>query len=322
MEEKLLNENKIAIVIPYYNASKQIISVISKIPSYITCVIIVDDKSKEALPKEELQKKINPKTKLVFLENERNLGVGGATKKGFQYAISQDLDILVKIDADDQMDLSFLPEMVVPISQNKTMVSKGNRFRNTKALQKMPVPRKLGNLILSFLVKIATGYWHNFDPTNGFIAIKSDVIRKIDFTKLSNRYYFETSLLSQLYFQKTSILDIAMPAIYGDEKSNMNLSRMVFVFLGNLSKTFFKRILKSYFLYDFNIGSVYIFFGIPLFIFGIIYGISTWIYSAIEETYAPTGTIMIITLSIILGFQLVLQAIQFDIFNAPRNISE
>jgi hypothetical protein len=113
-----------------------------------------------------------------------------------------------------------------------------------------------------------------------------------------------------------------MPAIYGDEKSNMNLSRMIFVFLGNLSKTFFKRILKSYFLYDFNIGSVYIFFGIPLFIFGIIYGISTWIYSAIEETYAPTGTIMIITLSIILGFQLVLQAIQFDIFNAPRNISE
>jgi glycosyltransferase involved in cell wall biosynthesis len=206
VEEKLLNENKIAIVIPYYNASKQIISVISKIPSYITCVIIVDDKSKEALPKEELQKKINPKTKLVFLENERNLGVGGATKKGFKYAISQDLDILVKIDADDQMDLSFLPEMVVPISQNKTMVSKGNRFRNTKALQKMPVPRKLGNLILSFLVKIATGYWHNFDPTNGFIAIKSDVIRKIDFTKLSNRYYFETSLLSQLYFQKTSIL--------------------------------------------------------------------------------------------------------------------
>ena len=220
------------------------------------------------------------------------------------------------------MDLTFLPNLIQPLDNKTAYVSKGNRFRNTKELHRMPVGRKLGNLILSFLVKIATGYWHNFDPTNGFIALRSEVLNKIDFEKLSNRYYFETSLLAQLYFQKVSIMDVSMPAIYGDEKSNMNISKMIFVFLLNLSKTFLKRILKSYFLYDFNIGSVYIFFGVPLFIFGVIFGLIQWIYYATADIFAPTGTIMIITLSIILGFQLVLQAIQYDIFNAPTRVVE
>ena len=109
-----------------------------------------------------------------------------------------------------------------------------------------------------------------------------------------------------------------MPAIYGDEKSNMNLSKMIFVFLGNLSKTFFKRIIKEYFLYDFNIGSIYILFGLPSFLFGVIFGTYQWEYYSSAGIFAPTGTIMIITLSIILGFQLLLQAIQYDIFNAPK----
>lgn len=109
-----------------------------------------------------------------------------------------------------------------------------------------------------------------------------------------------------------------MPAIYADEKSSMNVTKMVFVFFGKLSRTFVKRILKEYFLYDFNIGSVYIFFGLPLLIFGIIFGLFEWIHYASLDIFAPTGTIMIVTLSIILGFQLILQAIQYDIFNSPN----
>lgn len=145
-----------------------------------------------------------------------------------------------------------------------------------------------------------------------------DVLKKMDFSKLSNRYYFETSLLAELYFQKIQIIDIPMPAIYEDEKSNMNILNMVFIFSGRLSKTFFKRIMKEYFLYDFNIGSIYIFFGFPLFLFGVIFGAFKWIHYSSINQLTPTGTIMIITISIILGFQLILQAIQYDIFNAPK----
>jgi dolichol-phosphate mannosyltransferase len=313
----MYNNHKIAVVIPFYNASKQIAKVITKIPDYINAVIIVNDQSKEALPKDEILGAINSNTKCHFIENDINLGVGGATKNGFKYAMDLGIDIVIKVDADDQMDLRYIPDLLNPIIHGKTSVTKGNRFKDRKALTKMPLTRRIGNVVLSFLMKAATGYWHNFDPTNGFIAIKTSALNEIEFSKLSNRYYFETSLLSEFYFQKIQIVDVSMPAIYSDEKSNMNVFKMIFVFSGKLSKTFLKRILKEYFFYDFNIGSIYILFGFPIFLFGLIFGAIKWIHAAEVNLLTPTGTIMIITISIILGFQLILQAIQYDIFNAP-----
>jgi len=310
---------KIAVVIPFYKAEKEITKVITKLPKSIHDLIIVDDKSPEPLPQNEITNLVSSEIMCHFIKNDRNLGVGGATKKGFLHAIQIGADIVVKIDADDQMDLSYLQELITPLIRDKAEMVKGNRFRDLKALRKMPLLRRMGNLGLSFLIKSATGYWHNFDPTNGFFAIKTSALNALDFDKLANRYYFETSLLSQLYFEKASVKDVSMPAIYGDEKSNMKVWKMPFVFGFKLIGTFIKRIAKEYFLYDFNIGSIYLLFGLPLFIFGIVFGISEWIYYAKLNVFAPTGTIMIVTLSIILGFQLLLQAIQYDIINAPKS---
>ncbi|GBF21868.1 MULTISPECIES: glycosyltransferase family 2 protein [Arenibacter] len=318
METQKYSAIKIAVVIPFYNASNEILLVVSKLPDYIHSVIIVDDQSPTPLPKADIEKLAPSKAAVYFLENTINLGVGGATKRGFEEAIGIGAEIIIKVDADDQMDLTYLPDLLDPLIANKCDVAKGNRFRDLKALRAMPLIRRIGNLGLSFLIKAATGYWHNFDPTNGFLALKADVVKKLNFNNLANRYYFETSLLSQLYFEKAAIKDIAMPAIYGEEKSSMKIWQMPFVFGTRLTNTFIKRIVKEYFLYDFNIGSVYLLFGFPLFMFGIIFGIIEWIYYASINTFAPTGTIMIVTLSIILGFQLILQAIQYDIINAPK----
>ena len=318
METQKYSAIKIAVVIPFYNASNEILLVISKLPDYIHSVIIVDDQSPTPLPKADIEKLAPSKAGVYFLENTINLGVGGATKRGFEEAIGIGAEIIIKVDADDQMDLAYLPDLLDPLIANKCDVAKGNRFRDLKALRAMPLIRRIGNLGLSFLIKAATGYWHNFDPTNGFLALKADVVKKLNFNNLANRYYFETSLLSQLYFEKAAIKDIAMPAIYGEEKSSMKIWQMPFVFGARLTNTFIKRIVKEYFLYDFNIGSVYLLFGFPLFMFGIIFGIIEWIYYASINTFAPIGTIMIVTLSIILGFQLILQAIQYDIINAPK----
>jgi hypothetical protein len=93
---------------------------------------------------------------------------------------------------------------------------------------------------------------------------------------------------------------------------------MRFVYGRKLIVTFFNRVLKEYFLYDFNIGFIYIIFGMPSLAFGIVYGTMELIYAASTNLPTPTGTLMIITLSIILGFQLILQAIKFEIINAPK----
>ncbi len=311
-------DKQIAIVIPYYNASKQIIQVIEKVPHFIDAVVIVNDNSSEKLPEEDIKNSLKTQT-VIIINNSKNLGVGGATKKGFEFAIEQNFDIVVKVDADNQMDLSYLPKLIEPLVDSDFDMSKGNRFKDLKALKKMPFVRRFGNLALSFLTKMATGYWNNFDPTNGYFALNCKTLKAIELDKLSNRYYFETSLIAELYFLKAKINDIAMPAIYGDEKSNMKVWLMPFVFLKKLTVTFIKRILKNYFLYDFNIASIYILLGIPLFLFGVVFGVLEWIYYSNQNIFAPTGTIMIVTLSIILGFQLLLQAIHFDIVNAPKS---
>ena len=318
MKKTPLNNLKTAVVIPYYNASNHIANVVAKLPDSIFAVIIVDDVSKEVLPEKDIRDSINPKTELVILRNDLNLGVGGATKRGFQYAITMNVDVVVKVDADDQMDTSFIPQLLKPLLKNKAEMSKGNRFRDLEALKKMPFTRRFGNLFLSFLTKIATGYWNNFDPTNGFIAIKVSVLKKIDINKLSNRYFFETSLISELYFVKARIKDVAMPAIYGDEKSSMKLWTIPVSFSLRLFKLFIKRLVKQYLLYDFCLGSIYLIIGLPLFLFGVIFGVYEWIHYASMNVPAPTGTIMVVALTVILGFQLLLQGLQYDVINAPK----
>ena len=308
----------IAVIIPFYNASTKIVEVVSGIPISVNHLIIVDDCSVEILPEEAILSIVNSETKVSFIKNEKNLGVGGATKTGFLKAIELECDVVVKIDSDNQMDLSYLPIMISSIVKNEAEYVKGNRFRDMKALKKMPFVRRFGNLILSFLIKIATGYWNVFDPTNGYFALKTSLLKELDFDKISNRYFFETSLIAQLYYLNVKIKDITMPAIYGDEKSSMKVWQMPLLFSWNLLKLFIKRIVKQYFLYDFNIASLYILFGIPLFSFGVIHGIYSWIYYSTHHILAPTGTIMLVTLTIILGFQLLLQAIQYDILNSPN----
>ena len=318
MKTNKLDKFRIAVVIPYYNAAKHIGHVVSGLPDFITTIIIVNDKSPDFLDKAAIQLVAKSVTELVFLENETNLGVGGATMKGFLYAIEKQYDIVVKIDSDNQMNPFYLPNLISPLVENKAEMSKGNRFRDLKALKKMPIIRRVGNLILSFMTKAATGYWNNFDPNNGYLAVKVSTLRQVEFSKLSNRYFFETSLIAQLYFLKARIKDVSMPAIYADEKSSMKVWHMPFVFLTSLFKVFVKRIVKEYFLYDFNIASLYLITGVPLFLFGVVYGIYNWIYYSSIHLLTPTGTIMLVTLSIILGFQLLLQAIQYDIINSPK----
>lgn len=302
------------IIIPYYNAAAQIIRVLEKAAVYSEHIVIVNDCSPQPLPLELLQKFKH----VTVINNTRNLGVGGATLKGIIFFLDNPtVRILVKLDADDQMDTTFIPQLIDPIIKNQAQFVKGNRFRDFRALRQMPWIRRFGNLFLSFLSKIATGYWNCFDFNNGFFAISVNTSSKLMTQNIAHNYFFETSLIGELYYQKAHIKEIPMPAIYGSEISSMNIARMPFLFMVNLLKMFVLRIWKSYFVYDFNIGSVYIFFGIPLFFSGIIFGGYNWYIHASLNELTPTGTIMISALLIIVGFQLLLQAIQFDILRTP-----
>jgi hypothetical protein len=183
----------------------------------------------------------------------------------------------------------------------------------------MPKIRLFGNSLLSFFVKFSSGYWEISDPTNGYIAISGSTLKLIDLDNLSKGYFFEIKLLIEANIKNLVIEEIKMPARYHGEISSLNISKTLLVFPFLLIKGLYKRILYKYFIYSFNLGSIYLLFGLPLFIFGVIFGIFNWCKYSNLNSFTPTGTIVISLLTIILGFQLLIQAITYDVISSPKN---
>lgn len=301
----------IGVVIPCHNHDEQIGSVIETIPDFIDHIVVVDDSSDNPLPD------FNSK-RVEVIRTPGNQGVGGATVAGFKKLLEDEPSIIVKMDADGQMDPRYIPDLLDPLIAGRAEYAKGNRFHDFQSIRQIPFMRRIGNLALSFLTKIATGYWNNFDPNNGYFAIRADLLRKIDIDRLHKRYFFETSLISRLYFHRARIRDVAMPAIYLGEPSGLKIWKELFFFPPRLLKIFIRRLVLAYLIYDFNMASLYLLFGIPLFLFGTTYGLIVWITNASRNVFTSTGTIMLVALTVILGFQLILQAIQIDMDKSPR----
>ena len=127
-------------------------------------------------------------------------------------------------------------------------------------------------------------------------------------------------MLSHLYLLDAYILDVPIPARYRDEISNMSIQRVLFEFPIKLIYTFLRRIILKYFLFDFSMTSVYLLTGIPLLLFGLIFGIAKWIQYANLGIAAPTGTVMLPTLSVILAIQILLSAIEIDLNSTPHKV--
>src|SRR5215213_6486952 len=214
----------ISVVIPCYNVSRHIEKVICKIPSDVSYIITVNDCSTDET--EWILLRLQQENeRLVYVEHAVNQGVGGAMLTGFKKALELDSDITVKMDGDGQMDHSYIGKLIKPIEDGLADFSKGNRFRDFKALKNMPAFRRFGNLGLSFLIKAASGYWNIFDPTNGFIAIHKNTLLNLNFDKIHKRYFFESSLLIELYYSNAVVIEVPMKAQYADEKSNLSISK-------------------------------------------------------------------------------------------------
>ncbi len=311
----ILNEPKISVVIPTYKCKKHILQVIQNVGPVVSNIYVVDDQCPEKTGEFVKQNCTDVRVKVLF--NSLNLGVGGAVMHGYRESIKDSMDIAIKIDGDGQMDPALIPKFISPIVSGFADYTKGNRFTRINHVKKMPRIRIFGNACLSLISKISTGYWKIFDPTNGYTAINIKILKELELDKISERYFFESDLLFRLGLAKAVVIDIPMESRYEDEVSNLKISNITTEFAGKHLRNFLKRLFYQYFILDLNIASIELVFGITLLTFGLIYGGYTWIDSFLKNTLTPSGGIMLAALPIILGFQLVLNFISFDISKEP-----
>lgn len=308
--------DRIAIVVPCYRVSGAIVGVVRSALAHADAVFCVDDACPEHSG-ERIQQEIDD-ARVQVLFNESNLGVGGAVKAGYRSALAAGYRVIVKLDGDGQMDAAMIPLLVQPILDGESDYCKGNRFYDLAYLKSMPVLRLFGNSLLSLLTKVSSGYWQTMDPTNGFTAIGSEALVTLPLDRVSNGYFFESDMLFRLNVSRAVVTDVPMRARYGGEQSSLRITRVIGPFLLGNTRNLFKRIFYNYFLRDFNVGSLQLILGLILLGFGATTGIAAWNQSIDTGIPATAGTVMLSGLPVIVGFQLLLSFLHYDIQNTPK----
>lgn len=312
MTDKTLS---IGVVIPCYKVAEHLPGVVSRVGAEVTRIYIVDDCCPDGSVDRFRSNCVDSRVR--FLKNQQNLGVGGAVLRGYEEAILEGLDIVVKIDGDGQMDPELLGGFIWPIIQGQADYTKGNRFYDIAGLAGMPFLRVLGNATLSLFSKLSSGYWNLFDPTNGYTAIHVDVLRLLPLSKISKDYFFESDMLFRLNTIRAAVIDIPMKAVYQEEVSNLKISSIFMPFIFKHLKNSVKRVIYNYFLRDMSVASFELLIGCFMLGFGLFYGAIEWGASMRTEIPATAGKVMLSALPLILGMQLFLSFLSYDVYATP-----
>ena len=307
---------KITVIIPCYRTKDFVLDVIKGIGQEVSSIIVVDDFCPDGTGEFVTENCLDPR--VIVLRNLFNMGVGGAVMRGYQAAIYRGADILIKIDGDGQMNPSLIPVIISPIISGNADYVKGNRFFDLKNIHSMPPIRIFGNAVLSFMSKLSTGYWNIFDPTNGFTALHANIATRLPFEKISSGYFFESDILFRLNLLRAVVVDMPMDSKYGNEYSNLRINKIIFEFAIKHVRNFIKRIIYHYYLRDMSIASLELMAGLLMFISGLIFGLYNWVNSSIEGSLTPSGTVMLAALPILMGTQLILAFLSYDIANVPH----
>jgi hypothetical protein len=233
----------LAVVIPAHNEELHIGAVIEGIPSFVDLVIVVDDASTDRTG-EVVRASTRPNVELIG--QPKNGGMGSAIVAGFRRALDSGAQLVAVMDGDGQMDSHQLPKLLDPIVEGETDLAKGNRFFSRRSFEGMPAYRVFGNLVLTFLTKAATGYWHMFDSENGYTAISSSMLRRLPLEKLETGYQFANRFLIELSAAGARVIDVPMPARYGEETSGIRPVRDGLAIVRALFTGFWGRAAREY----------------------------------------------------------------------------
>jgi len=294
----MYRDNSVGVVVPAYNEEEFIRGVITGMPEYVDRIYVIDDCSSDgtwdAIPeaaKKDCSSNVSSEAnafggieeshitdgggsalssrairhdligRVVPIEHRNNLGAGGAIKTGYLASLSDEIDITVTVDGDGQMDLSQMTKLLDPIVDGEAEYTKGNRLLYEEYRKEMPRFRFFGNSILTFLTKIASGYWKTMDPQNGYTAISHYALDNVRIEEMYEYYGYCNDLLIKLNANGIRIADVAMPAVYGNETSGIDYPEYIQKVSGMLLRNFLWRLKTKYLVLDFHPLALFYLFG-------------------------------------------------------------
>ena len=312
--EKSGDAMTVAVILPAHNEAAHIGGVIASIPAFVDAIIVVDDASTDGTA-EVARATGDPRVEVLV--HETNAGVGGAMRTGYRRAIERRFDLAVKMDADGQMRADELERLIEPIRRGNADYTKGNRFYLRGATRAMPARRNFGNQLLSFMTKIASGYWHVYDPQCGFTVVRTAVLRLLDLDHVASDYFFEDDMLIGVNALGARVVDVPISTVYGAETSGVSIARVAFTFPPRLLYAMTARFWRKHLVTDFGAISVLTLGGVALTVFGVVFGGYHWYLSRVTDHVTTTGTVMIAVLPIIVGIQAMLQALVLSVIASP-----
>jgi glycosyltransferase involved in cell wall biosynthesis len=304
----VFDEKTVAVVVPAYNEEGLVGSTVSTIPSFVDKIYVVDDGSTDAT----VERAKSADDRVEVLTHEKNEGVGAAIVTGYRRAAADEYDITCVMAADGQMDPDDLEMLVRAVASNECDYAKANRLFTGQAWQLIPKTRYLGNAVLSFLTKIASGYWHVADSQSGYTAVNLETIRMVDLERVYRRYGFPNDLLVHLNVWNRRVRDYPSRPIYGvGERSGIRLRKVIPRISWLLLKGFFWRMGQKYVIRDFHPLILFYMLGILLFGVGLLLGIAE-VALRFAGNQITSATIVLVALLVISGLQLLLFAMWFD----------
>jgi glycosyltransferase involved in cell wall biosynthesis len=298
----------VAVVVPAYNEEALVGSTVSGIPAFVDHIIVVDDGSKD----ETAARAQTADKRVEVIPHERNQGVGAAIVTGYRRAIAIGVEVTCVMAADGQMDPDDLETLVRAIAIDETDYAKANRLFTGQAWQLIPRTRYLGNAALSFMTKIASGYWHVADSQSGYTAVNLETLKLLDLDRIYRRYGFPNDLLVHLNVFNRRVRDYPSRPIYGvGERSGIRLRHVVPKISWLLLKGFFWRMGQKYVIRDFHPLILFYMLGIFLFAGGLLLGVAE-VALRIAGNPITSATIVLVALLVISGLQLLLFAMWFD----------
>ncbi|MCK5116395.1 MAG: glycosyltransferase family 2 protein [Candidatus Aegiribacteria sp.] len=307
----MYRNKRIGIVVPAYNEETQIERTVQTMPDYVDRIIVIDDMSKDRTVEivQHLEKEDN---RILLIKHQTNGGVGKAIGTGYIWCRENDIDIAVVMAGDGQMDPDDLPGLLDPVVEDRTDYTKGNRLITGEAWKKIPRLRYLGNSVLTFLTKIASGYWHVTDSQTGYTALNKKALHLLPLEDIYPRYGMPNDFLVTCNIYNMRVMDVPIKPVYDiGEKSGIRITKVLFSLPLLLMRLFFRRMIQKYIIRDFHPLVLFYTFGFILFLLDIPL-IVRLLYLWATTSYIPKINALAILFCTFIGMQSILFAMLFD----------